>query len=128
VTSDRLRLVDDTLAGFNAGDDAAVARFFHPDLHVYVEPQLATAGPLRGREAVNAWISAARANWSDLRMRVLDCTEHSGRVVGDVLIVGGRATEGGGWRMSFAMWFEEDLISEIRLFWHREDAMKALSE
>ena len=127
MTHDRIRLVQDVIAAFNAGDDAFVAGSFHPAARIYPESQITGGIALEGPEAVVAWMRGARENWRGLRMSAIDMSEHAGRVVGDALVLGGSDEAGGGWRISFAMWFEDDLISEIRLFWHREDAIAALS-
>ena len=61
-------------------------------------------------------------------MRLLDPVEYEGRLVADILVIAGPEGAGGGWRISVAIWFEDDLISALRLFWHRDSALEALEE
>jgi hypothetical protein len=47
-------------------------------------------------------------------------------VVGDVLVVAPADSDEGGWRMAAAVRFEAALISEVRAFWRREEAVAEL--
>jgi hypothetical protein len=125
VPADCIPLVERAIGSFNAGDDEAFLVAFHPDVSVYAEPQLAIGG-LQGRAMLAGWLHGLRQRRMSVRMRVANVTEHEGRVAGDVLIMGGAEEAGSGWRMSVAVWFDGGLISEARLFWHREAALAAL--
>jgi hypothetical protein len=113
---------------FNEVDDNAFVEAFEPRCRIYSEPQLGPREMLHGREALREWIGGVRPNVERVEMILVDATEHKGRVFGDVLVVTGPATAGSGWRVSFAIWFEGDLISEARLFWDRQAARQALEE
>jgi hypothetical protein len=128
VSRDRIAIVEDAIAVFNDGDEAGVVAHLAPSVCVYTEPQLTSGRVMEGREAVREWMATRRARVPQLRMRLLDPVEYEGRLVADVLVVAGPETAGGGWRMSVAIWFEDDLIAALRLFWHRDSARAALEE
>ena len=126
--SNPIALVERATRLFNEVDDRAFVDSFHPRCRIYSEPQLVPGEVLQGREALREWIGGVRPHVERVQLTLQDAAEHSGRVVGDVLVVSGPEGAGSGWRVSFAMWFAGDLISEARLFWDRQAAVQALEE
>ena len=126
--SNPIALVERAIRLFNEVDDLAFVDSFDPRCRIYSEPQLAPGEVLQGREALREWIGGVRPHVERVLMTLQDVAEHRGRVFGDVLIVTGPEGAGSGWRVSFAIWFEGDLISEARLFWDRRAAVQALEE
>ena len=128
MSRDRIAIVEDAIALFNAGDADGVVSCLALSVCVYTEPQLTAGRAMEGRDAVRDWMATRRARVPQLRMRLLDPVEYEGRLVADILVIAGPEGAGGGWRISVAIWFEDDLISALRLFWHRDSALEALEE
>lgn len=123
---ERVEIVEVVGRSLLEGDDVAALACCVPGLVVYGEPELG-GGPIANglgdaKRALEHW----RAH-SQVELRVERAAEHGNGVVADVLIVED-GEDPDAWRLAVAVGFEHGLIFEIRAFWQRDAAERALAE
>jgi hypothetical protein len=110
---------------FERGDEQAFGACFHPGVTVYGEPELAGPPLAESREQWTAVARRWREAHPDSTVALELAEEYGEGVVVDAIVMGPR--HGGSWRVAVAVRFEDQMVSEIRPFWHRDAALESLT-
>ena len=123
----RKSLVNEAGARFHADDDDSFLRCFDPGVKIYSEPELAEQPIVSSRDELVAIRADIKRRFPRLEATLADVEEHDGGVVADALIVVPAEAEAEEcWRVALAVAFEDGVISQVRTFWEREEAIRAL--
>jgi ketosteroid isomerase-like protein len=123
LSGQRVTLVEQAVTRFNAGDYDRFLQIFSADVALLADPQVADRAEYRGHSGLTAWLGEARRRWHAVRFRALAVEPFGDGVIVELAVVGDTAAGGGAWRLYVQLIWEGDLVTRLRAYPTRAEAL-----